>query len=135
MIRLSEAEIYIMHIIWQNNGATSFDILRDVKREKKLSEFTVRTLLARMVKKKAIYVADKYGKTYYYKPLIEKNEYLRKEGNTFLDSVYKGAVQNMMLNFVKDKRISKVDAEFLIKKIEENDAEEIDDYIKDEEKD
>ena len=118
MVKLSDAEIYIMHIIWDNGKATSFDILDSVKQDKKLSENTVRTLLARMVKKKAIYISEKDGKTYIYEPLIDKNEFLRVEGNNFLENVYEGAVQNLLLNFVKDKKLSKDDVKDLLDQIE-----------------
>ena len=73
MIKLSDCEIYIMHVIWTNEETTSFDILDKVKEDKKLSENTVRTLLARMVKKKAIYISSKTGKTYTYKVNTSKN--------------------------------------------------------------
>ena len=118
MVKLSDAEIYIMHIIWQNGQATSFDILDKVKNDKKLSENTVRTLLSRMVKKKAIYISAKNSKTYIYKPIIDKNEFLRIEGNNFLENVYEGAVKNLILNFVKDKKLSKDDVKDLLDQIE-----------------
>ncbi len=111
MIKLSDAEIYIMQIVWRNGQATSFDILEEVKRDKKLSENTIRTLLARMVKKKAIYVHEKYGKTYLYKPLINRDQFLRKQGNSFLDAIYEGAIEYMMVNFVKEKRLFRKEIE------------------------
>ena len=37
MVKLSDSEIYIMHVIWTNGEATSFDILDKVKEDKKLS--------------------------------------------------------------------------------------------------
>ena len=85
MIKLSDCEIYIMYVIWTNGEATSFDILDKVKEDKKISENTVRTLLARMVKKNAIYISSKTGKTYNYKPLIDKEEFLRAEIEEFLE--------------------------------------------------
>ena len=118
MVKLSDSEIYIMHVIWDNGEATSFDILDKVKADKKLSENTVRTLLARMVKKKAIYISEKNGKTYTYKSLINKNEFLRVEGNSFLENIYAGAMNNMLLNFVKDKKLSKQDVQDLLDKID-----------------
>lgn len=121
MVRLSEAEIYIMHIIWKNGKTTSFDILDDVKRSQKISEKAIRTLLARMVKKGAIKITEKIGKTYVYEASIKEDEYLRKEGNYFLDYIYQGAMNTMLLNFVKENKLTKKDIEELLKKIEEDD--------------
>lgn len=84
MIKLSEAETYIMYAIWEKGEATSFNIIDRVKIDKKISENTVRTLLARMVKKKAICISAKNRKTYTYKPLIERNEFLKREIESFL---------------------------------------------------
>jgi BlaI family penicillinase repressor len=117
MIKLSDSEIYIMHVIWDNGEATSFDILDKVKIDKKLSENTVRTLLARMVKKKAICISEKKGKTYTYKPLINKDEFLRVEGRNFLENIYDGAMKSMLLNFVKDKSLTKEDVKELLEEI------------------
>jgi BlaI family penicillinase repressor len=117
MVKLSDSEIYIMHVIWDNGEATSFDILDKVKIDKKLSENTVRTLLARMVKKKAICISEKKGKTYTYKPLINKDEFLRVEGRNFLENIYDGAMKSMLLNFVKDKSLTKEDVKELLEEI------------------
>lgn len=119
MVELSDSEIYIMHVIWANGQATSFDILDKVRKDKKLSENTVRTLLARMVKKGAICIGEKIGKTYIYKPLIDKNEFLRVKSNNFLENIYEGAMSSMLLNFVKDKKLSKKDVKDLLDKIDE----------------
>ncbi len=100
MVKLSDSEIYIMHVIWEKGEATSFDVLDKVKKDKKLSENTVRTLLARMVKKKAIVIDSTNKKTHIYKPLIEKNEFLRVEGKNFLENIYEGSIKSMLLNFV-----------------------------------
>ena len=121
MVKLSDSEIYIMHVIWNNGEATSFDILDKVKKDKKLSENTVRTLLARMVKKKAIFISEKNGKTYTYKPLIEKNEFLRVEGKNFLENIYDGALKSMLLNYVKDRKLTKDDVKDLLEEINRED--------------
>lgn len=121
MIKLSDAEICIMHIIWNKGRATSFEIIDEVKKNKKLSENTIRTLLARMVKKEAIKIGEKNGKTYTYYPLIEQNAFLKEEGNNFLEKIYQGAMNTMLLNFVKENKLTKKDIEDLLNKIDEED--------------
>lgn len=119
MVKLSDSEICIMHIIWKNGKTTSFDIIDEVKKNEKISENTIRTLLARMVKKGAIKIVEKQGKTYIYESCINENEFLRKEGNNFLENIYKGAIDSMLLNFVKENKLTKKDIEDLLKRIEE----------------
>lgn len=119
MIKLTDAEIYIMHIIWKNRETTAIDILEQVKKDKKLSENTIRTLLGRMVKKGAIQIVKDNGRIHIYKACINKNEYLRSEANSFLDNIYQGAISSMIFNFVQDERLTKKEIEELLKKIEE----------------
>ena len=86
----------------------------DQQMELNLVLFRIETLN----EKKAIYISEKNGKTYIYKPLIDKNEFLRVEGNSFLENVYEGAVKSLILNFVKDKKLSKDDVKDLLDQIE-----------------
>lgn len=84
-MKLSKCEKYIMSEILNAGEVTSFDILDKAKVAKKISENTVRTLLTRMIKKKAIYKSGKNEKTYTYKALINKEEFLKMEIEEFLE--------------------------------------------------
>lgn len=119
MLKLSDSEIHIMQIIWKYGKTTSFDILEEIKNDDAISENTIRTLLGRMVKKGAIRISEKKGKTYIYESCIGKEEFLRKEGNSFLENIYQGAMNSMLLNFVKENKLTKKDVEELLKKIED----------------
>ena len=85
MVKLSDSEIYIMHVIWEKGKATSFDILEKVQKDNMISEKTVRTLLLRMVKKKAIRVCQKDIRTNTYEALIDKDEFVKKSIEEFLE--------------------------------------------------
>lgn len=119
MVKLSDSEIYIMQIIWKKGKTTSFDILEEIKNEDTISENTIRTLLARMIKKGAIRITEKKGKTYIYEACINKEEFLREEGNNFLETIYQGAINSMLLNFVKDNKLTKKEVQELLKIIED----------------
>lgn len=120
MVKLSSSEIYIMNIIWKKGEATSFDILDEIKISQKLSENTVRTLLARMVKKGAISVKEKIVKTYTYVPLIDKDEFQMERAKEFLDNIYNGDIKGMLLNYLKLNKIRVEDLEDVLKIIKDN---------------
>lgn len=111
MVKLSIAETYIMNIIWKKKEITSFDVLARINIDKKMSKNTVRILLARMVKKGAIKVKEKIGKTYIYIPLLEKEEFQRKIAQDFLENIYNNDIKLMILNFFKDNKITLEDIE------------------------
>ena len=119
MLKLSDSEIYIMQIIWKYGKVTSFDILDEIKNDDTISENGIRTLLGRMVRKGAIRITEKKGKTYIYEALINKDDFLRKEGNNFLENNYQGAINSMLLNFVKENKLTKKDVHELLKRIDD----------------
>lgn len=119
MLKLSDSEIYIMQIIWKYGKVTSFDILDEIKNDDTISENGIRTLLGRMVRKGAIRITEKKGKNYIYEALINKDDFLRKEGNNFLENIYQGAINSMLLNFVKENKLTKKDVQELLKRIDD----------------
>ena len=121
MVKLSSSEIYIMNIIWEKGEATSFDILDRIKITKRLSENTVRTLLARMVKKGAISIKEKIIKTYTYMPQINKDEFQIEKSKEFLDDIYNGDIKSMLLNYLKLNKIQAEDLEDILKIIKDKD--------------
>jgi len=48
---------------------------------------------------------------------VDKDEFQRIEGNEFLESIYPGSIQKMLLNFVKENKLTKKDIEELEKHI------------------
>ncbi len=57
MIKISDAELEIMQILWQKGKATSFDIIEKVNQD--WNESTIRTLINRLQSKGAIEVVSK----------------------------------------------------------------------------
>ena len=117
MVKISEAELEVMQVIWEKKKATSFDIIEKLK-QKKWSDNTVRTLIKRLYKKGAIDIVKKEGKTFTYAPKIKETEYQKKEGKRFLETIFRGSIDDLVLNFVKEEKLSKERLEKLLEKIE-----------------
>ncbi len=98
MVKISEAELEVMQVIWEKKKATSFDIIEKLK-QKKWSDNTVRTLIKRLYKKGAI-------------------DIVKKEGKRFLETIFRGSIDDLVLNFVKEEKLSKERLEKLLEKIE-----------------
>ena len=117
-IKISDAELEVLKIIWKKGIANSLEIIDEIKKDFKWNESTIRTLMARLQSKGAIDIERKEGRIYFYKSLINENEYKLKQSKDFLRKMYNGSIKEMMLNFVKDKGITKEEAEELMKLIE-----------------
>ncbi len=121
MIRISDAEIEVMKIIWEEGEVTSLEIINKLKNFN-WNDNTIRTLINRLIVKKAVGISKKEGKTYTYVPLIRENEYKIKRSKNFIKQFYNGSVQNMLLNFVECNEISRNELQFLIDRIDEKKA-------------
>ena len=66
---------------------------------------TVRTLLARLVKKGAIGF-QKQGRAYLYRPLLKQADCVRAETQSLLDRVFDGSLVAMLAHFLEGRRIS-----------------------------
>lgn len=117
MVKISDAELEVMKIIWEEKEVTSLEIIKKLE-HCKWNDNTIRTLINRLIAKKAVGISKKEGKTYTYVPLIKENEYKIKRGKNFIKQFYNGSVNDMILNFVEANVISKNDLEFLIAKID-----------------
>lgn len=122
--KIAESEWQILKIIWENPKITANEIIKNIKGKEDWKASTIKTLINRLLKKNAIGF-DKVGKEYLYYPLISKDECIIKESQSFLDRVFNGSLNNMLLNFVKSDNLSKADIEELKNILNKNDEEKI----------
>lgn len=118
MVKISDAELEVMKIVWEKKEVTSAEIIRELK-EFNWSDNTVRTLINRLVAKKAVGVSNCQGKTYTYVPLIKEDEYKLKRSLNFVKQFYHGSAKEMVMNFVDSDELSKDDLQYLMKLIDE----------------
>lgn len=105
MVRISDAELEVMKIVWEKREVTSLEIIKELKNFN-WNDNTVRTLINRLIQKKAVGISKKEGKTYTYVPLIRENEYKIKRSKNFIKQLYHGSVREMLLNFVDNNELS-----------------------------
>lgn len=83
MTKLSDSELIIMDVIWRKGKTTSPEIIKSLTKQY-WNHNTIRTFIKRLLNKKAIKVSEKKGKTNFYEPNIDKDEYIREMKNDFL---------------------------------------------------
>lgn len=101
MIKISDAELEVMKIIWNKKSTTSLEIIKELN-YKKWSDNTTRTLLNRLVIKKAVGISKKEGKTYIYVPLIKEKEYKAKVTKQFIDKLFNGSFLEFLTFLIKN---------------------------------
>ena len=118
MVRISDAEFEVMKIIWEKKEVTSLEIIKRLDGHN-WNNNTIRTLIGRLIAKKAVGISKREGKTYTYVPLIKENEYKVKRTKSFVRQIYDGALDEMLLNFVDSNELSKSELKVLLHQIEE----------------
>ncbi len=121
-MQISEAESAVMHVLWQHAPQSAEEIVAAIGPQRGWQEATVKTLLNRLLKKRAI-AAERDGRRYLYRPLFERADYVQKESRSLLDRLYGGQVSALVAHFSRSEQLSKQEVEEIRALIEEIDRE------------
>ena len=122
MQQISEAESRIMEALWRKSPLTPEQLIASVGPDNGWAPATVKTLITRLLKKKAI-AGAKEADGYCYRPLIARTAYVQAESQGLLDRLFKGEVAPLVAHFAENRRLSSKDLKqlkALIAKIEED---------------
>ncbi len=115
---ITDAELEIMKLLWENEELTLNKIVENLSKEEKKNKSTIKTLLYRLIEKGSVKSITNNKKENTYKAIIKKENYLEKENESFLQKLYNGSTNKLLLNFVEEKKISKKDLQDLLDLIE-----------------
>ena len=119
MDRISEAEAAVMMVLWEESPVTAQDVVDRAPTERGWSANTVKTLLARLVAKKAVaYEAD--GRRYLYRPLVARGDYVAGESRRLIDRLFGGRVTPLVAHLAQRDALSAeeiVEIEALLKEL------------------
>ncbi len=106
--KISDSEWLIMDVLWRRHPATAAEIAQELNPRTQWQDQTVRTMLRRLIDKKAVkYRAD--GKTYYYEPAVTREQCVRVESRSFLERVFGGSAKPLLVHMMQDADLSRED--------------------------
>lgn len=122
---ISESEWLIMNKLWEKSPLTAAEIVEKIQREKDLKITTIKTLLRRLIAKKAVSftIDPKNSKLYYYSPIVEQQDCILKESRQFLSLYYENDLNKLFANFLEDTKLSDQEIEALKKILEQKKGE------------
>jgi BlaI family penicillinase repressor len=106
--RISETEWEIMKVCWEKSPVTAQEIIDALAAGDEWHPKTVKTLLNRLVKKRALGF-QKQGRAYLYQPLVAEKDCVAAESESFLDRVFGGSLHPMLAHFVQTRKLSPVE--------------------------
>jgi BlaI family penicillinase repressor len=117
--RISETEWEVMKVVWTQAPCAAGEIIDALsRRDPTWHPKTVKTLLNRLVKKKALGFS-KEGRAYVYRPLVREEECVDAASESFLERVFGGSLKPMLAHFVERKKLSPEEIRELKRLLEE----------------
>lgn len=111
--KISNTEWEIMRIVWMKHPITANEIIdRLAAADPSWHPKTARTLLARLVQKRALGY-EEHGRAYAYSPLVSEQECLTDASESFLARFFGGSLKPMFAHFVEQRRLTRKEVEEL----------------------
>ncbi|MGB7345118.1 MAG: BlaI/MecI/CopY family transcriptional regulator, partial [Pirellulaceae bacterium] len=88
-MQISEAEWIVMNLIWQLQPIDASGVIEQLADDNDWSAATVKTMLHRLVKKRAL-SHEQVGKKFIYRASVRRSECVRKASRSFLKRVFDG---------------------------------------------
>ncbi len=107
-MRVSSAESIIMEALWRKQPLGAEDIAADVAKAQGWTDATVKTLLNRLLTKGAI-AAERDGRRYLYRPVLERAAYVSDESRNLVDRLFDGRVSSLVTHFSEREQLSTQD--------------------------
>ncbi len=103
--KISQSEWLVMKVLWERSPRTANEIVDELSPETRWAPKTVKTLIARLVGKKAVSY-KKNGREYHYFPTVDEAACVRAESKSFLKRVYGGALMPMIAHMIEEDALS-----------------------------
>ncbi|WP_420606313.1 BlaI/MecI/CopY family transcriptional regulator [Novosphingopyxis sp.] len=103
--RISEAELVVLEALWAASPATATELAERVRGPREWSLATVKTLLSRLVAKRAVSTTPD-GRRFQYHPLIAEAEYRGRESHRLIDRLFGGRAAPLIAHLAEREALS-----------------------------
>ena len=116
--RISEAEHAVMEALWEQSPLTAAEVSHKVAEQRGWSLATVKTLLSRLVAKKAV-ATEPDGRRFLYSPTSERTDYVGGESRRLVDRLFGGRAAPLLVHLVEAEALSDEDIDEIERLIRE----------------
>ena len=102
---IAESEWKVLKLLWERSPQPAYDLYQVLKESEGWHRNTVNTMLKRREQKGAVR-AERYKNLFFYTPLLSEEEFIDQESNSFLDRVFGGVIQPVLIHFAWKKKLS-----------------------------
>ena len=106
--RISEAEHAVMEVLWQDAPLTAQEVSERVDPDRDWSAATVKTLLGRLLAKRAV-AHEVDGRRYLYRPAVAREDYVAGESRRLIDRLFGGKLTPLVAHLAERDELSQQD--------------------------
>ncbi len=121
-MKISGAESQIMEALWRCGPLTPDGVIAEVGEAQGWAPGTVKTLITRLLRKKAI-EGRREETGYFYRPLVSRSSYVQSESQSLVDRLFDGEVAPLVAHFAEHRALTPKDIQLLKKLIADLDDE------------
>jgi predicted transcriptional regulator len=102
---LTGLELEIMKIVWDLKKATVRDVFERLAERRKIAYTTVMTMM-KILEQKGFVDKSEKDRAYLYRPTKPERKVMRAMVREFVDRVFNGSAEPLLVHLVEDKRLS-----------------------------
>jgi BlaI family penicillinase repressor len=118
---LTEQELEIMKIVWAREVATVRDVYEALLERRKIAYTTVMTMMKILEQKKYL-LKTQEDRAYIYRPAKPKNQVIKGMVREFVNRVFNGSAEPLLVHLIEDRRLSQKDLEEIAQMIRRKEA-------------
>lgn len=108
-----------MKLVWQREDPTVRDIYEALLRRRKIAYTTVMTVM-NTLETKGYLSKRRQDRAFIYRPTRPRNQVIGGMIREFIDRVFNGSAEPLLVHLVKDRRIRDKDLQKIVRMIEES---------------
>ena len=115
---LTPQELEIMKVVWECDSATVRDVYEALLKQRKIAYTTVMTMM-KILETKGYLKKRRQDRAFVYQPVRPKNQVIGGMIREFIDRVFNGAAEPLLVHLVKSRHLSEKDLQKIIRIVEE----------------
>lgn len=108
-----------MKLVWQRGSATVRDIYEALLERRKIAYTTVMTMM-KILETKGYLKKRRQDRAFLYRPARPKNQIIRGMISEFIDRVFNGSAEPLLVHLVKSRRLREKDLQEIMRMVDES---------------
>ena len=107
-MQLPDSEFAVIEILWANAPQSAEELIAQLSASRGWQASTVKTLLARLVKKGALHF-ERDGRRFLYSPAWQRDAYVASASKSFLDTLFGGRLTPLVAHLSAQRNLTEAD--------------------------